>query len=222
MAKFFNIFGNKKKNDSFIRRWDISKEEEIKHSKTQEITPEMLFSSMVHGICCFAKEDTKRKKIPEFQKADLDICKNYGNDASLFEVGCYLYFRLDLWLLYGRPDLRDLLSRKFAKEFIKLFTVAFNTDNVVDLFNERVSKYGDISNKNEDWIKRSHFVLSHLIAKTKDNNLPKSYKYEEIPLNLGYIENLLLNIELDSWEKSIIPILTRNLKMCCDLFKKDL
>ena len=62
MANFFNIFGNKKKIDSFIRRWDISKEEECKHLKTQGIKPEWLFASMIHCICSFAKEDRRRKK----------------------------------------------------------------------------------------------------------------------------------------------------------------
>jgi hypothetical protein len=223
MINFFNLFGNKKENDSFIRRWDINKEEEIKHLHTYKITPEMLFASMIHGLCVFARDNPRRKKIPEFQKVGLDICKNFGHDASLFEVGCYLYFRLDLWLFLNRPDLRDLISKNFAKEFVKLFTFALNTANVVGLFNERVSRYGDIAAlKKEGWLKKNHSILSRLVVKTKDNNLPKSYKSEEVPLNLNSIENFLIGTELISWEKEIIPILLNNLKKYCDLFEEQI
>jgi len=223
MTNFFNLFGNKKKNDSFVRRWDINREEEIKYVQLPlyEIPPEVWFASMIHGLCCFAKNDPRRKKIPEFQKAGLDICKNFGNDASLFEVGCYLYFHLDLWLFENRPDLKDLIIKNFAKEFVKLFTFALNTDNVLDLFNERVSKYAYIARKKEDWFKKSHSILSQLVAKTKDNNLPKSYKFEEIPLNLNIIEDFIIKTELISWERSILPTLVNNnLKKYCDLFEE--
>jgi len=227
MINFFNLFGNKKKNDSFIRRWDINKENEIKHLHTYKITPEMLFASMIHGLCVFAKDDPKRKKIPEFQKAGLDICKNFGHDASLFEVGCYLYFCLELWLFHNRPDLRYSISKYFGKEFSKLFAIALNMDidNVIDLFNERGSMYADIVRKREDWVEESHLILSSLVLKTKDNNLPKSYrsyKFEEIPLELGAIRNFLIRTELISWEEAIIPILVNNLKKYCDLFEEQI
>ena len=227
MINFFNLFGNKKKNNSFIRRWDINKENEIKRLHTYKITPEMLFASMIHGLCVFAKDNPKRKKIPEFQKAGLDICKNFGHDASLFEVGCYLHFRLEFWLFQSRPNLRDSISKYFGREFNKLFTIALNIDidNVIDLFNERGSMYADIVCKREDWIEESHLILSSLVLKTKDNNLPKSYrsyKFEEMPLELGAISNYLMRTELFSWETAIIPILIRNLKKYCDLFKEKI
>ena len=206
---------------TYVRRWDINREEEIKHLQICKVIPEILFASMMHGLCCFAMDDPRRKKIPEFQKAGLDICKNFGNDASLFEVGCYLYFRLDLWLFLNRPDLKGLISKNFAKEFVKLFTFALRTDNVVVLFNERVSRYGDIALKEEGWLKKTHSILSRLVAKTKDNNLPKNYKFEEVPLNLNTIEDFLIETELISWEKEIVPILlNNNLKKYCDLLEE--
>jgi len=49
-----------------VRRWDINREEEIKHLRTCKVTPEILFASMIHGLCFFAIDDPRRKKIPEF------------------------------------------------------------------------------------------------------------------------------------------------------------
>jgi len=84
--------GTSQSLSSTIRRWDINKENEIKHLHTYKITPEMLFASTIHGLCVFGKDNPKREKIPEFQKAGLDMCNNFERDASLFEVGCYLFF----------------------------------------------------------------------------------------------------------------------------------
>jgi len=98
-------------------------------------------------------------------------------------------------------------------------------DNVIDLFNERGSMYADIVSKRNDWAEESHLILSSLVLKTKDNNLPKSYrgyKFEEMPLELGAITNYLVRIELISLETTIIPILINNLKKYCDLFKEQL
>ncbi|MDD5014552.1 MAG: hypothetical protein PHW73_05555 [Atribacterota bacterium] len=187
----------------------------------------MLFASMIHGLCVFGKDDPKRKKIPEFQKAGLDICKNFGHDASLFEVGCYLYFSIELWLFHNIPDLRYSILKYFGKEFSKLFAIALDMDidNVIDLFNERGSMYADIVRKGEDWIEESYLILSSLVLKTKDNNLPKSYrscKLEEIPLELGTIRNYLIRIELISWEEAVIPILINNLKKYCELLEEQI
>lgn len=206
---------------TYVRRWDINREEEIKHLRIRKVIPEILFASIIHGLCFFAKDDPKRKKIPELQKVGLDICENFGNDATLFEVGCYLYFRLDLWLFLNRPDLRNLISKNFAKEFVKLFTFALNTDNAVGLFNERISMYGNLATKEEGWIKKAHSILSRLVAQTKDNNLPENYQIDEIPVNINSIEDLLIKTELISWEKKIVPILlNNNLKKYCDLLEE--
>lgn len=114
-----------------------------------------------------------------------------------------------------------MISKNFAKEFVKLFTFSLNTDNVIGLFNERISIYGNLAIKEEGWIKKAHSILSRLVAQTKDNNLPENYQIDEIPLNINIIEDLLIKTGLISWEKKIVPILLDdNLKKYCDLLEE--
>lgn len=225
----YNIQENAKEI-SFIRRWDIYKEEEIKRPHTDKITTdkEILFASMIHGLCFFVREDARREKIPEFQNTDTgldDICKHFGNDASLFEVGCYLFFLLDLWLFHNKPDLRETITKYFTQEFIKLFSAALDMDsnNLIDLYNKRGFMYADIIRNNEDWIKDCHLILRSLVLKTKDNKLPQRYgKYKVIPLELGLIENYLIGNELFFWEEAFLPILLDNLEKYCYLFEEEI
>lgn len=85
---------NKEINKSYVRNWADSKMEELKYS--DEITVENLFAGLIYGLATFAKDDPHRTN----NESPIDITKHYSGDSSLFELGCYLYVRIDLWLFF--------------------------------------------------------------------------------------------------------------------------
>jgi len=217
MNIFSKFFGDKEKQQSYVRNWAYKKQEELKYSN--DITPENLFAGMMYGLVTFAKDDPRRKKIPEFEKVGLDICRHFGGDASLFEVGCYLYFRIDMWLFLNKPNLRKLISTTFIREFNNLFSYALKLKNIPDILAERVDKYGELARNKED-IQQYYFFLSQLIARTKDNTEPKHYNFGKEPLNLQFFEDTFIKMELISWEKAMMPALIKSLEKYCTLMEK--
>ena len=195
---------------SYVRSWADAKMEELKY--TEEVSPENLFTGMMYILATFGKPDPRRKTSPEL----LDVAEHFSGDASLFELGCYIYFRVDMWFFANKPHLRERISRTFVREFVRLFSRALGVENLQPIFTERVSKYRELARKGED-IERYHFYLSQLISRTKDNPLPEHYDWDHAPLNLKFFEDAGIKLELLTWEQAMMPALIESLKECCSL-----
>ena len=205
---------------SFIRKWVETKHTELEYSN--EISPENLFAGLMYGLVSFGRDDPRRKKDEKLQTFGIDITKHYSGDATLFELGCYLHFRVDLWLFRNKPNLRNQISTTYIKEFIKLFTRALGQNDLLEIFEQRVDKYGELIRKGEE-LQEYHFYLSELIFKTKDNAPPKIQNLDHMPVILkGFLEDTFLKMELISWEKHILPAILDSLNRYCALLEKKL
>jgi len=205
------------KNKSYIREWTELKRKELEQS--DDINLENLFAGLMYGVVSFGKDDPRRKKDEKLQALGLDITKHYSGDASLFELGCYLYFRVDVWLFKNKPNLREKISTTFIREYNKLFAEALGLRDLSERFAERIDKYGELIRKGED-IERYHFYLAQLILKTKDNAPPQKYDFDRMPLSLSFFEDTGVKMELISWEKAMIPVILESLNKYCTLLEK--
>ncbi len=210
----FEFFKNKNRHKSFVRKWAEEQKEKSKNKTTLE--PSDLFAALMYSLAFFGKKDSRRKIDPQLKQAGLDTTEHYSGDASLFELGCYLYFRVDLWLFKKKSNLRDKLSKLLAKNFCILFSKALNNVDVGKLFNERINKYGEMIRNGED-VERYHFYLSQLILRTKDNNSPQGYNFKSEPLTLDFFGNLAIKTELIAWEKSVFPAIIQAVENYCKI-----
>lgn len=215
--------------DSKIRQWAEQREQELKYSDT--ISHEGLFAFIIYALSNFGKPITDEKLDRELQRFEpdigLDVSAHYGGDASLFELGCYLYVCIDLWLFSHRPHLRNEISFTYFNEFIRLFSTALGTADVYDLFYQRVEKYGEIFRKGEDqeldpatgkplyWETKTIFYLSELILRTRDNTPPACYIFDHEPLTLKY-EAIGVKMRLMSWITTMLPAILESLEIYCD------
>lgn len=188
---------------SYIREWAIQKQEEAK--KSNEMSSEALFGAMMYALSAFAQKKNLNKKNDDIRKLHKEAFKKYSGDCSLFEIGCYLLFRTDLWLFKNKPEYRESLFSLFREKFNGLFSRALKINNVAELLHERIKKYGEMIRKGEK-IERYHHFLTELIKLTGDDTLPTHYGFENSPIILvGITEEMFLNVELVSFEKFIIP-----------------
>ncbi len=188
---------------SVIREWANQKEKEAK--KSNEVSPEALFGSMIYALSAFAQEKNLNDKNNGIRKLHKGTFRKYSGDSSLFEIGCYLFFRIDLWLFKNKPEYRESLSCLFAEKFKKLFSKALKIDNVAELLDERIKKYGEMARKGEKNEQYHHF-LTELIKRTENNKSPEHYYFEKSPIVLIDItEEMFLELKLASFEKFIIP-----------------
>ncbi|MFH1187303.1 MAG: hypothetical protein V1688_00395 [bacterium] len=83
----------------------------------QEKSKKILSDSILYGLSKFW---VRPKETNEFIKKIGDkVHQEYNNNSSLFEIGCYLYFRIDLWhcktniglVNFFDVDLADLMQK---------------------------------------------------------------------------------------------------------------
>jgi len=217
MGLFSRLFGGPSQDDrSYVRMWAEKRRRELSYSN--DLSRENLFAVMMYCLSCFGEKDTAEIVPSEMKELGFDTSDHYSGDASLFELGCYMYVRLDLWLYKHKPDHREAVSTTFVKEFIKLFSQALNSRDILSLFDQRVTQYGKLARTGAD-LEEYHRHLSQLILRTRDNQLPQSYDFENIkePLMLGIIDEFGVKTALIAWEEYMLPASLRNIEKYCDL-----
>jgi hypothetical protein len=216
MGMFSRLFGGAARDDrSFVRTWAEKRKQELRHSN---LSVDSLFAVMIYALCFFGEKDKKQSTPPELlSKLGLDVSEKYSGDAALFELGCYMYFRLDLWLFKNKPDRRENITIIFADNFIRLFTQALNSREIPSLFDQRITEYAKLARTGADF-EQYHYHLSQLIFRTRDNQLPAPYDFEnESMMITGVFEDMGVKHALIDFEADMLPILVENLKKYCDL-----
>lgn len=203
------IFKSDRESRLYVRDWAERRRSELQHSD-DVVTPEGLFAGIIFCLAAFSRG--KAHKLATFSSED------YSSDATLFELGCYLYFRLDMWLFLKKPHLKEEISGTFQREFDRLFTKALGIENVHELFDERVSKYAEIARTSKgDDLKECHFYLLQLILRTEKGTLPRTYDFDHEPLSLDFWANAGLKTELLSWEQYMMPSAIKAMEYYCSL-----
>jgi hypothetical protein len=204
-------------SDSFIVQWAERKKIELRFSN--EITPENMFAVFIYGLSSFVRVVDKVEESRDIETSTFLSLRRFANDSALFELGCYHYFQVDMWLFAHRPDLRQWVSQVFMSEFIRLFTQALQINNVAELFRQRVDKYAELARKGAN-AEEYHGYLSQLILRTKDNQRPKPYDFDNEPLQLVF-EDILLKLEIANWVITQVPAMIETMKTTTKLLKRS-
>lgn len=216
MSFLSRLFGGSRiKSDSFIVQWAERKKKGLRFSN--EITPENMFAGFIYGLSSFVKSIEHVEAGKDIEASTLVSLTRFANDSALFELGCYHYFQVDMWLFANRPDLRQRVSQVFIREFIRLFTQALQISNVTQLFRQRVEKYGETARTGGN-AEEYHRYLSQLILRTKDNQRPKPYDFDNEPPQLVF-EDMLLKTEIASWETAMVPAMIESMEATTKLLK---
>jgi len=207
-----NLFGRPKPRGSVVFQWAERRWKEL--GQLKDSTPEWMFGYFIYSISRFIEPRPERDRSEEERALGPDFERHYGNDSALFELGCYAYFRLDLWLFHENPGVRQRISAFLADEFVKLFTEALQIYYVQRLLCERLEKYGEIANSGGG-PKEFHSYLVQLLLRTRDSKRPKPYGDKD-PLVLDLERSFMLTAELMTWEEFFLPTLTKSLWQLAD------
>ena len=178
-----------------------------------------MFAGFIYGLFSFAKSTEQFKSGNDMESSAPFSLARFANDSAFFELGCYHYFQVDMWLFAHRPDLRQWVSQVFISEFIRLFTQALQISNVAELFRQRVEKYGEIA-RTEGNAEDYHRHLSQLILRTKDNQRPKPYHFDNEPPQLAF-EDMLLKMAIANWEIAMVPAMIESMETTTKLLKRS-
>ena len=212
-------------NNSKIRTWALIQKE--KKDPQKELI-EILSDSIIYGLSSFCHLDTTNEEIKNQAEVNHfnELCKKvqpaYATDSSAFEMGCYLYFRINLWNFQKKKGYRDTVLDYLISRFLYIFSVVLNSkveelkkvlDNRMDLYEKIVM---DIKN-NEKIQEEIYFYLTQLLARTENNKLPEVYNFNKkfLIIILDAFEDFFLKKEILSFDKIMVPIILENFGKFC-------
>ena len=191
---------------SYVRTWAKKKEKEARY--INELNPDLLFGGIVYGISGFGDDwqdlaDLLYDELPDEKQY---AGKPYFCDSSAFEIGCYFYVNIDMWLFDNKPEMREQLSGYLYQQFVNLFSEALPVQNVHELFVERIDKYGELF-RNEEDMKTILFYLTELIKRTKYDTPPQRADFDNFKLSIdgGLSDEISLKTNLMTFLTCILP-----------------
>lgn len=219
---------NGNSGESYVRIWAKKNMSELRNTiganNCFELSLEKYFIIMMYFLSAFAHPNPKEIINPDQLSAynerkqglGMDASKEYSNDATLFEVGCYMNFRVDLWLFNKNPNQRESISICLADMFIELFARALGLDTIPKLFDQRMSGYGQLARAKADYDQYSHH-LSQLILYIERNKPSEDYSFDLSPIMItGIDKSMGLKIEHLSWEQAFLPRIYGALQKYCE------
>lgn len=189
MGLLTNFF-SKKRYPSFVRKWAIEQRRKTRHS--DDISLDELFAALIIGVSSFGKDT-----------------KPFSGDATLFEVACYMFFEIDLWLYNNQFQYRKEVTSYFIHKNVNLFSNSLQTENIDELISERFAKYGEIAIKNnsaESYID----LLSEFVRRTKHNKLPQKIECQNADNYFNESDDLWddvfgVKMELSIYVQNMLP-----------------
>jgi len=143
---------------------------------------------------------------------DTKKIKEYYNDSSIFEIGIYFMFHIDIHLFKNYQNERVEIIEFFIDQYTKLFYQVFHLTNIPEIFNERINLYAKLyKDEKEDY----DFAFFNYLLNSKNGNFPEiynglpSYGFPDIieePIfrqRVAYYQNNIFDASLE-WIKKYI------------------
>lgn len=216
MGFLSRLFGRSRpQSSSLVVRWVKQRLDELAHEK--DVTPDAMFAGFMYTVSTFGMADQEISK--DMQAFGAEWEAHNVNDSELFELGCYVFAYIDIWLLQKDRDLHERISQVFVRDFVRLFTEVLQTNNVAELFGQRVRKYAELILSGAD-SQRHLYYLVQLVIRSRDNLKPEPYDFGDEPVIIvGILENYQLTSTLMAWEKGMLPALIKSMEKLTAMMK---
>lgn len=204
-----------KSNTSKVRVWA----KEQRETKVNKRPIEYLSDSLIYGLSTFCDPTAPTRKENPISEISKKARNQYSGDTCLFEVGCYLYFRLDFWHYKTNIQKGNLTILEFCiKQFLKVFEKAMQVSNINDIYDNRINLYAKIIKESENVLEERHHYLTQLLIRTKNNSLPVIYDFTDFPLIIiDAVELTFLDIAIKAFELGMIPACIETMQKFYDI-----
>ncbi len=133
--------------------------------------------------------------------------RKFTGDATIFELGTYMYFRLDVWHLKEGYDYhrQSILQERLIPTFLQAFQSSLGVP-LADVFNNRMDQYAKILRTEDEPMQGIHFYLIQLMLRTAENRAPIVYDFANFPVMVApFPSDEILRIDLSAFESAMIP-----------------
>ena len=205
------MFLKNTESNSHVRKWVI---QEIEKVDTDNPDVYALFVGLIHTTIQCGKYS-----IEEQNDKFLQVSKQYLGDATIFEIACYTYHRLENWLAKNHPELKSEITLPISKWIVEKFSLTFYLDQqrVNQLFTEQVERYQTMTGA-EKCLGEIHLELEERILMTKGNKFDQKHRPRDlsgIALDSEYIK-----LSLESYEEIHIRAVIAGIQNYCSKHTK--
>ena len=147
------------------------------------------------------------------------LLDKFDTDPCIFEVFCYIFFQLDLWLLRnGHDQFRvKVFNGPVVSLCIDLFKMVLSNQELDNVLNNRLRTYAEVldaATSTERRIERHRFYFCQFLYRT---NLAKSPKVYDVKENFhlivtGFTEEYAVGANLSAYLVGMLPAHIANLK----------
>jgi hypothetical protein len=157
-----------------LRKWTNKyAEKAIKGSNERDANSLLLALAVslllgISSIFVVEQKQAKAGSAGDTEKVFDKAAKSFDTDWCLFEILCYLLFRLDVWLFSnGKKAFREkFFSTKVCQNCLSVFSTIFKSDTVFPAFNNRCNVYGALL-RNHEGAERELFYLTQFMYRSE-------------------------------------------------------
>ncbi len=164
------------------------------------------------------KETAKQSEAEDsFDQAIL----TWKNDRCLFEVWCYAFFHLDLWLhRKGHGKFRSYYNNFVVDFSLSVFQKLLGATDLTQVFNNRLDLYGQATREDKS-DERFRFLFEQSVLSSDTANEPTVLTFPGSPVIIGnFFETFSLHAHVAAWFKAMLPVHTEGLEWVIKCFGK--
>jgi len=200
------LFSKNTENNSQVRKWVA---EEIKMVDILSPDTYAIFVAIIQAAVQWGKYSTR-----EQEDELLEVSKHYLGDATIFEIACYTYYRLEEWLNKNQPAFTVAITIPVSKLIVEKFytSLYLEQEQVNRVFQEQLAAYKTMAGAGKN-IVEIQLALEEQIMMTKDdkfNNKQLSVERSSLVLDSQYIKR-----SLDEYEEVMGTTVIASVKEYC-------
>ena len=208
------LFSKNTESKSLVRKWVV---QEIQKVDADNPDVYALFVGLIQAAVQCGKYG-----IEEQDDQLLQVSKQYLGDATIFEIACYTYCRVEQWLGKNQPEFTSQITIPIREWIVEKFHTALYVDErqVSQLFEEQIVRYKTLISDGKG-IEELHLELEQRIIMTKGDKFdkrPLSKESRGAALDSQYIKRSLANYE----EIYMTAVLTSIQEYCKNNIKQQL
>jgi hypothetical protein len=209
---------SKRRNLSQIALWARNNLEQLANNARDDDPPSILKALIPSLIECISEIDEPPDRGNQVQKLMNKSSEKYKGDCSLFEMCCYLIFRLDVWhIKAGKNSLRnDVYYETIVPHLLSLFQTLFKKSDLHSVLKNRLEIYGRLASENPEKIP---LVYRQLMLRSAVSREPAIHRnmYATFPLIIADImDEQAITIRFDAFNKIMLPICVNSISFYYD------
>ena len=207
MGIFSWLFSKNTENNSHVRKWVV---QEIEKVDTANPDVYAIFVGLIYTAIQCGKYSSEEQNNKFFQ-----ISRQYLGDATIFEIACYTYQRLESWLDKNQPEFKAEIALPINKWIVEKFSITFYLDEqwVSQLFKEQVERYQTMTNEGKS-LGEIHLELVERILMTKGDKFDQK-KLSKDPSST-VLDSQYIKLSLANYEELHIPTVIGGIQEYCN------